>query len=276
MTRPRLLDLFCCGGGSAMGYHRAGFDVVGVDIKPQPHYPFEFHQADALTFPTAGFDAINASPPCQAHTSLRHLNGKRKYPELVPATRARLMASGLPYVMENVIGAPMGDSGFLIMLCGMCGTMFGLATPDGRAEIRRHRLFEMSFSIALRPACQHGKVTLCAVGDHPHSAGVRHQERKRRACDRKVLTVTGHTPVDNTYRAKARRAMSVTGNTPQTNTVRNTVRETFTVDDARAAMGIDWLPMKALSQAIPPAYTEFIGRHLRAVVDAQDKEDVPA
>jgi DNA (cytosine-5)-methyltransferase 1 len=256
MGRPRLLDLFCGAGGAAMGYHRAGFDVVGVDHKPQPRYPFEFHRADALAFPLDGFDAIHASPPCQAHSALRHLQKGKEYPDLIPETRARLVASGLPYVIENVDGAPLGESGFLIMLCG---TMFKLRTPDGRAELRRHRLFEMSLSIALRPACQHGQAD-------------------------RVLTAVGHTPVDNTGRRavlavhgdhphspaarkqRRRRAISVTGNTPQTNTVRNTVRETFTTDDARAAMGIDWMPMKSLSQAIPPAYTRFIGEHLIAAL----------
>ena len=135
----RLLDLFCGAGGAAMGYHRAGFEVVGVDIKPQPHYPFEFHQADALTFPLDGFDAIHASPPCQFYSIMRNLPWlkDREYWDSVPPTRARLMASGLPWVMENVKGAPM-DGVFL------CGLMFGLAWDDGR-PIYRHRLFEATF-----------------------------------------------------------------------------------------------------------------------------------
>lgn len=241
-----------------MGYSRAGFEVVGVDINPQPHYPFEFHQADALKFPLDGFDAIHASPPCQAHSSLRALCKGKEYPDMIPQTRARLVASGLPYVIENVQGAPMGESGFLIMLCG---TMFGLQTPDGRAEIRRHRLFEMSFSIALRPACQHGGSSLSVAG-HAYEVVIDRQRKRGTLC------VTGNSPEDRSGvrlangRRMSRRAMTVTDNTPQTNTVRNTVRETFSVDAARAAMGIPWMPMKALSQAIPPAYTEFIGRHM--------------
>src|SRR5437763_12691125 len=86
-TRPRLLDLFCGAGGAAVGYHRAGFDVVGVDIKPQPHYPFEFHQGDALEPMYGGcFDAIHASPPCQAYSNLRHRTGG-EYPDLIAAPR---------------------------------------------------------------------------------------------------------------------------------------------------------------------------------------------
>ncbi len=241
-----------------MGYSNAGFEVVGVDINPQPRYPFKFHQADALTFPLEGFDAIHASPPCQAHSSLRALWKGKEYPDLIPQTRARLVASGLPYVIENVMGAPMGESGHLIMLCG---TMFGLQTPDGRAEIRRHRLFEMSFSIALRLACQHGSLSsvLSVVGHTPESPAQRHRERIA-----KTICITGDAADSPRARheVRRRRAMTVTGHTSQT----NTVRETFGVDDARAAMGIDWMPMKSLSQAIPPAYTHFIGQQLLVAI----------
>jgi DNA (cytosine-5)-methyltransferase 1 len=142
--RPRLLDLFCGAGGAGMGYHRAGFDVVGVDIKPQPHYPFEFHQADALTFPLDGFDAIHASPPCQAYSSATRDPGK--HPDLYAPTRARLVASGLPYVIENVIGAPYSHGVVL------CGSMFGLEA-DGE-WLQRHRNFEASWML-MSPGCQH-------------------------------------------------------------------------------------------------------------------------
>ena len=231
----RALDLFCGAGGVSVGLQRAGLEVTGVDIAPQPHHRGgTFVQADALNYPLEGFDLIWASPPCQAHSRLRHLSKGKDYPNLIPATRARLIASGTPYIIENVEGAPLGGN-----LTLLCGSMFGLQTPDGRAEIRRHRVFETSFPVALRPACQHGQSA-------------------------RLLTVVGHTPVDNTYRSRRRRAMSVTGNPAQTNTIRNTVRETFSTDDARAAMGIDWMPMKYLSQAIPPAYAEFLGREAMA------------
>jgi DNA (cytosine-5)-methyltransferase 1 len=132
--KPRLVDLFCGAGGAAMGYHQIGFDVVGVDLKPQPHYPFEFHRWDALMFPLAGFDAAPASPPCQAFSDLQKQN-KREYPELIAPIRERLRSSGLPYVIENVEGAPLIDP---VMLCG---TMF----PGLR--VLRHRLFETNFPI---------------------------------------------------------------------------------------------------------------------------------
>ena len=258
----KALDLFCCAGGASMGLHRAGFEVTGVDISPQPRYPFRFVQADALVFPLDGFDFIWASPPCQAFSRLRYLH-KKERPNLIPAIRARLVAAGVPWCIENVEGAPLGDSGFLIMLCG---TMFGLCTEDGRAELRRHRIFETSFSIPLRPQCQHGVVpslSVCGKGGHFTAP--------------KVLTVCGHTPVGSTLRRRSTltitgtglddnrmrrmRSISVTGATPQTNIVRNVVRETFTVQQAREAMGIDWMSMKTLSQAIPPAYSEFIATH---------------
>ena len=146
--RPlRALDLFCCAGGAAKGLDQAGFEVVGVDIKPQPRYPFEFHQADALAFPTEGFDFIWASPPCQAHTSMKSMHNAKPHLDLIPETRAKLQASGIPYVIENVVGAPLIDPFML------CGTMFGLGVED--AELRRHRIFESSFPI-LAPKCQHG------------------------------------------------------------------------------------------------------------------------
>jgi DNA (cytosine-5)-methyltransferase 1 len=244
--KPRALDLFCGAGGATRGLQKAGFHVTGVDIKPQRHYcGDEFHQADALEFPLEGFDFIWASPPCEAFTALRFMPTAKAHPNLIPQTRAKLISSGVPYCIENVEGAPLGESGYLIMLCG---TMFGLQTVDGRAELRRHRLFETSFSIALRPACRHNATS---------------------------MTVCGHTPVDNRHRMAIcvngtgsplsgrmpRRAITVTGDTAQTNTVRNTTRETFTTQQAREAMGIDWMPMSALSQAIPPAYSRFIGEH---------------
>src|SRR5689334_25269425 len=93
MSKPRLLDLFCGAGGAGMGYHRAGFEVVGVDINPMPRYPFEFHQADALEFLRRNgrhFDAFHASPPCQSYTPLGALHPEKKYPDLVAATRGLL------------------------------------------------------------------------------------------------------------------------------------------------------------------------------------------
>lgn len=144
MSKPRLLDLFCGAGGASMGYHQAGFDVVGVDINPQPHYPFEFHQADALTFPLDGFDAIHASPPCQFASRLSHATGRIKdHPNLIPATRARLLAAGVPYAIENVDYAWRE----LINPVLMCGPALGL-------EVLRHRLFESNRAIT-GTGCRH-------------------------------------------------------------------------------------------------------------------------
>lgn len=147
--RPRLLDLFCGAGGSSVGYDRAGFLVTGVDHRPQPHYPFpdRFIQADALEYVcTHGRDyaAIAASPPCQAFTAYRrkgHGVGDG-YPDLIAATRVAVAATGRPYVIENVPGAP------LCLPILLCGSMFGL-------DVRRHRLFEPSCLMSSSIACQH-------------------------------------------------------------------------------------------------------------------------
>lgn len=196
--RPRLLDLFCCAGGASMGYHLAGFDVVGVDIDPQPHYPFDFHQADAMTFDLRGFDFIAASPPCQAYTLCQRIRDN-EHPDLVAPTRERLKAAGVPYVIENVPGAP------LVNPIELCGAMFGLRTY-------RHRLFECSFPMQAPP--------------HPeHVAPVRKMGR----------------PV------KDGEFMHVVGNFSG-------------VQQAREVMGIKWMVRDELREAIPPTYTEFIGR----------------
>ena len=132
--RPLLLDLFCGAGGAAMGYHRAGFDVTGVDTKPQPHYPFTFVQADAMTFPLDGFDAIHASPPCQDHMKTpTHNQAAHGTGWMLAATRERLAASGAPWVIENVPGAPLRPD------YELCGCMF----PELRT--RSKRWFETSW-----------------------------------------------------------------------------------------------------------------------------------
>jgi DNA (cytosine-5)-methyltransferase 1 len=132
MNKPRLLDLFCGGGGAARGYQQAGFYVIGVDIAPQPRYAGdEFIQADALTFPLDGYDAIHASPPCQAFTMmLNHgISSRDKHLNLIDITRKRLQATKKPYIIENVVGAPLEKAIIL------CGAMFGL-------RVYRHRWFE--------------------------------------------------------------------------------------------------------------------------------------
>lgn len=145
--KPRLLDLFCGVGGASVGYSMAGFDVVGVDIVRQPEYPFEFHISDALAFPLDGFDVVVASPPCKAHTVARRVSARRfpglfdPHQDLIQPIRERLAASGVPYVIENVVGAPLIDP---VMYCG---SSFGLS-------VRRHRLFESNIRLA-PPPCDH-------------------------------------------------------------------------------------------------------------------------
>lgn len=201
--RPKLLDLFSCAGGAAMGYHRAGFDVVGVDIDPQPRYPFEFHQADALKFLLEHhreFDAFHASPPCQAFTNAQRIQ-KNAHPDFVAATRAAFELIGKPWVIENVPGAPLRSPREL------CGGMFDLTTY-------RHRLFETNF--AWMPPLH-----------VPHFART---------------AKMGRQPAPGEF-------MHVVGNFSG-------------VAAGRKAMGIDWMTRDELREAIPPAYTELIGRQL--------------
>jgi hypothetical protein len=207
MTRPRLLDLFCGAGGAAKGYEAAGFDVVGVDFVEQDGYPAEFHRADALTFLAKHgreFDAIHASPPCQGYTLLQAVN-KNLHPRLIEPTRALLEGVGVPWVIENVVGAP------LVRDIVLCGEMFGLG-------VIRHRLFETSFS-AVQPA-----------------------HRKHRG---RVRGWRHGTYFDGPY-------VAVYGDGGGKGSTA----------EWSDAMGIDWMSRDELREAIPPAYTEFVGAQL--------------
>lgn len=209
--KPRLLDLFCGAGGAGMGYNLAGFDVVGVDINPQPRYPFDNFQDDALEFLDkhgAGFDAIHASPPCQAYTPLGALHRHKVYPDLVAVTRMMLDALGTPYVIENVMAAPLDKDRSVTF----CGGMFGLRTY-------RHRRFESRLELT---APEHPKhVTLTATS-----------QRKARWAEGWHVSVTGDV---GTYVG------------PE-------------------AMGINWMTGNELCQAIPPTYTEYVGRQLMEAI----------
>lgn len=231
MARPVLLDLFCGAGGAAMGYYRAGFDVVGIDISPQPRYPFEFQQADALvTLRDMALrkgvigpyrpDAIHASPPCQAYSVTRSLPGgaPEKYPMLIEPVREALQATGLPYVIENVQGARAA----LHEPVMLCGSSFGIG-------VRRHRLFEVSFPV---------EPLACAHHLQPEP-----------------VDVTG-TGGPSQRRPGQRRGMYVH-------------RKPRNIAHAREVMGIEWMTRKELSQAIPPAYTEYIGFYLLAALPAE-------
>ena len=213
MSKPRLLDLFCCQGGAARGYADAGFEVVGVDIDPQPRYPYKFHRADAREFfrdHAHEFDAWHASPPCQAHTNAQKLQG-RTHLDLIPDTRWMFQQANhdriktgyapVPYVIENVPGAPLRDP------VELCGGMFGL-------ETYRHRLFEVNWPMT--------------APQHPTHA--------------KRTTKMGRAPVEGEY-------MHIVGNFSG-------------VDKAREVMGMPWANRDGLREAIPPAYTRWIGEQL--------------
>jgi DNA (cytosine-5)-methyltransferase 1 len=163
-AKPRLLDLFCGAGGASAGYELAGFDVLGVDLAPQPNYPFEFRQADAIDWLAAGgwigFDAIHASPPCQRYSNMTKRWAREAWhPDLIEPIRQGLQAIGLPYVIENVMGVP------LLNPIRLCGSSFGL-------QVQRHRLFEMSDAPLLVPPCQHNGPAL-QVNGHPGGSSKR-------------------------------------------------------------------------------------------------------
>lgn len=190
-----------------MGYHQAGFDVVGVDVAPQPRYPFTFRQMDVRELPNfflASFDYIHASPPCQAYSPLGALSPAKQYPDLVAFTRALLVGSGVPYVIENVMTAPLIKARSIVL----CGSMFGLRTY-------RHRRFESSLELI---APEHPKHTVLTAT----------KRRKERWAEGWNVSITGDV---GTYVG------------PE-------------------AMGIDWMSGNELCEAIPPAYTKWIGGQL--------------
>ncbi len=254
MKPPRLLDLFCCAGGAGEGYRRAGFDVTGVDNRPQKNNPHTFILADALEYCADHgheYDVIHASPPCQKYSTITPKANRGNHPDLIAPVRELLLATGKPFVIENVGGARKE----LMNPFMLCGTMFGLRTPCG-AELQRHRHFESNVFM-MSPACRHGYGPVLAnIG-----GGMCKESRQRNA----IIRVCGTSPRENRVEWMRRKVITVTGSTPQQNVERNALRETFSVADARAAMGIDWMVMKELAQSIPPAYTEWIGlRIMRA------------
>jgi DNA (cytosine-5)-methyltransferase 1 len=211
----KLLDLYCKAGGASKGYANAGFEVTGIDIKKQKRYPFTFIQADCLDVLQdldylRTFDVIAASPPCQTHSATKHLRvaqGKTTDKvDLIPQTREALVASGVPYVIENVPGSP------LINPVQFCGSYFGL-------KVRRHRLFESNVTLVGSP-CKHK--------EQGKPVGIYGSMRDE-------IPGGGHT-------AK-------------------------TIEQAREAMGIDWMIWGELVEAIPPVYTYEIGKQLILTID---------
>jgi DNA (cytosine-5)-methyltransferase 1 len=215
--RPLLLDAFCCQGGAAMGYHRAGFDVLGVDIEPQPRYPFPMVQADALealaSWDLSRFAAIHASPPCQAFTTMSNRwRGKESLADqrldLLTPVRAILPRTGIPYVIENVQGAATSMASTLILH----GGMFGL-------RVDRPRYFESNVLILVARSSRTDN-PVGVYGDRPDG---------RRLNDR----------ADGSVQRAAR-----------------------SLEEAQEVMGMPWADWHGCKEAVPPAYTEFIGQQL--------------
>lgn len=219
------MDLFSCAGGASEGYHQAGFEVVGVDIQPRLRYRFDFIQADALALDPAfiaSFDVIHASPPCQGYTAMRHAPGAKGAPRLIGQVREMLIASGRPYVIENVEQAAE-EMRWPIRLCG---SSFGLGAQG--CELRRHRLFESNVELRGRD-CHHGDGPVIGVyGGHARRRAIKHGGRGT-----KDVWGGGH-------RAAASEAMQMS-----------------------------WATLAEMSEAIPPAYTKFIGAQLLAHIQAE-------
>jgi DNA (cytosine-5)-methyltransferase 1 len=235
MTRPKLLDLYCGAGGASYGYMLAGFDVTGVDLYPQKRYPrndhMRFVQGDAIEYILAHgweYDAIHASPPCQTHSTITP--DKSKHLDLIPQTRYALECMGVPYIIENVPGAKKALRNPVML----CGADFGL-------KVYRHRLFESNVMLLVPPHIKHtlpsdDEMTLTpeqqAALDLIVAQDKRHFDKHgkhRYTGDTRFVTVAGH----------------ITGR-----------------DYAAFAMGIDWMDTPALAQAIPPAYTHYLGKQL--------------
>jgi DNA (cytosine-5)-methyltransferase 1 len=269
---PRILDLFCGQGGAAMGYHRAGFEVVGVDLAPQPRYPFEFHQADAMTFPLTGFDAVHCSPPCQGYSIMNNLPwlaGKER-PLLLLDVLARLEGSGLPYVVENVMGARYGAAGLRkrgleahgLKAGYLCGLMFGL-------PFYRHRLFATNWlwlapghpkhTLNLHPRAERSVYGGTVKGLPGGAAGL---DVKPRTASQEVSLRTADARGLETWpgRREQRAGLTAWHNGAQAAGVGIGHAKGWRL--AAEAMGIDWMDRGGLTQAIPPAFAEFIGRRL--------------
>ncbi|GAC1376898.1 MAG: hypothetical protein NVSMB4_06040 [Acidimicrobiales bacterium] len=221
--KRRLLDLFCCAGGAAVGYDRAGWEVVGVDLDKQPRYPFEFHRGDALEFVARHgheFDAIHASPPCQGY-SRGNAGRVTAWPRLIPATRDALRATGKPYVIENV-----KDAGpHMLNPVALCGCMFDLSTVDTDGitiHLQRLRLFETSWGMTAPRPCDHSA--------HEWVAGA-YGGARRDKYDAKYVRKGGYVPPDK--------------------------------DVVKALLGIEHdMTWNNLFECLPPAYCKWIGAEL--------------
>lgn len=210
--RPLAYDLGCKAGGASVGLHRAGFRVIGVDKEPQPRYPYEFIQADALTHPINDADFIWASPHCQGYTALRHAPGTKGRPKQIQHFK-NCMPKGVLWAIENVEEASwdMQDP------VTLCGSMFNLGAQGCR--LQRHRLIMTNFALT-QPACAHDK-----------------------------------RPVIGVYGGHARRRASSAGGRGTRDVWKGGHKAA-----ASEALGIDWMTLAELSEAVPPAYAEYVGR----------------